>query len=342
MSLKNLSAKTKIPKIIKEKLTNKKINLIYEKFEKSLNLHESFIVAVSGGPDSLALAFLAKVYSIKNNLKSRFFIVDHGLRTESSQEAKLTKNLLKKYSIKLEILTWYGKKPKIKIQSVARDKRYELILDKCNQHKIGNILIAHHQDDLFENFFIRMARGSGLKGLISLDKKTRYKNVNFLRPLINQKKSDLIFLSKYIFNFYVTDPSNSDDKFTRIKVRKSLEELKKFGLDREKFLNTIKNLKMSNDVIDFYVNENLRKNTFLSYKKKKLILGSNFFEQPYEVVFRSLSDSIKTIGSKYYPVRGRKLDRIISEIKSNSRIKVTLGGCVLEKVNQTVIISKEP
>ena len=118
MSLKNLSAKIKIPKIIKEKLTNKKINLIYQKFEKSLHLNKNFIVAVSGGPDSLALAFLAKIFSIKNNLKPRFFIVDHKLRTESSQEARSVKDLLKKYSIKLEILTWNGKKPKSNIQSV--------------------------------------------------------------------------------------------------------------------------------------------------------------------------------------------------------------------------------
>ena len=341
MSLKNLSVKSKIPKIIKEKLNNKKVNLIYKRFEKSLNIKENFLVAVSGGPDSLALAFLAKVYSTKNNLKSKFFIVDHKLRPESSQEARTVKNLLKKYSINLEILSWHGKKPKANIQSIARDQRYKLLLDKCKKYKIDNILIAHHQDDLFENFFIRISRGSGLKGLISFDKKTKYKNVNFLRPLINQKKRDLIFLSEYIFNFYVTDPSNNDEKFKRIKVRKSLEELKKFGFDKKKFLITIKNLKLSNDVIDFYVNRNLQNNTYLSHKNNRLVLSSNFFEQPHEVVFRSLSDSIKTIGSKHYPVRGKKLGRIIEEIKNNSRIKATLGGCVIEKVNQTVIISKE-
>ena len=67
MSHKNLSAKTKIPKILKDKLNNKKINQIYKKFENSLNLNESFAVGVSGGPDSLALAFLSKIYSLKKN-----------------------------------------------------------------------------------------------------------------------------------------------------------------------------------------------------------------------------------------------------------------------------------
>ena len=84
MSLKNLSAKTKIPKVFKNKLHNKKISQIYKKFAKSLKINENFIVAVSGGPDSLALAFLSKIYSIQKNVKVKFYIIDHKLRAEST------------------------------------------------------------------------------------------------------------------------------------------------------------------------------------------------------------------------------------------------------------------
>ena len=73
-----------------------------------------------------------------------------------------------------------------------------------------------------------------------------------------------------------------------------------------------------------------------------LIISDNkFFQQPYEVVFRSFSESIKIIGKKYYPVRGKKLDKVLENIEKNCLSKVTLGGCIIEKVNQTVIISKE-
>ena len=91
MSLKNLSAKNKTLKL----LQNRKINQIYKRFEKLLNINTSFIVAVSGGPDSLALACLAKIYSVKK-LTSKFFIVDHKLRAESTKEAKLVRHILKK------------------------------------------------------------------------------------------------------------------------------------------------------------------------------------------------------------------------------------------------------
>ncbi len=110
MSHKNLSVKTKIPKILEKSLKNTKINQIYNKFERTLKLNENFAVAVSGGPDSLSLAFLAKVYAIKKRLKPKFLIVDHKLRAESSKEAKTVKKLLKKLSIDADILILERKK----------------------------------------------------------------------------------------------------------------------------------------------------------------------------------------------------------------------------------------
>ena len=341
MSLKNLSVKTKIPKFLNHKLKNKKISQIYKNFEKSLNIDENFIVAVSGGPDSLALAFLSKIYSIKKKLSCKFYIVDHKLRPESTTEAKYIKKVLKKNSFDVEILTWRGKKPLNNIQSLARKKRYELLFKKCDELKIRNVLLGHHQDDLFENFFIRMLRGSGLKGLVSLDKKSRIDNKNLLRPLLDLTKEKLIFISNHVFDFHINDPSNNDEKFQRIRIRKLIKELENNGLDKKKFLKTIKNLKFSNTVVDFYVKKNLQQNSFFSNKKKILVINSDFFQEPHEVIFRSLSNSIMLIGKKSYFVRGKKLDKIINDIQNNRLYRATLGGCIIEKVNQTVIISLE-
>ena len=341
MSLKNLSVISKIPKILKNKLKNKRISNIYKKFERSLDINQNFIVAVSGGPDSLALAFLSKVYSIKKKLNCKYLIVDHKLRLGSTNEAKLVKEKLKKFAIDAEILTWKGQKPTKNIQSVARQKRYELLFKRCNQLQISSILLGHHQGDLLENFFIRILRGSGLKGLVSLDKKVKISQIFLYRPLLDQTKKDLEFLSKYVFNFYVKDPYNEDEKFQRIRIRKILEELKNNGLDEKKFIKTLSNLKGSNKVVEFYVEKNLKKNSFFYEKKNHLILKPSFFQQPDEIVFRSFSDSLQFIGRKYYAVRGIKLTKIIYQIKNNVLFKATLGGCIIEKVNETVIISKE-
>ena len=340
MSLKNLNV-IKTPKNLRLKLSNKKIQRLFKNFEKNFNIQEAFIVAVSGGPDSLALAFLTKIYSIQYNLKSRYFIVDHKLRKESTEEAKKVKKILNNFDIKAEILTWRGKKPSRNIQSLSRKKRYDLLFSKCKQLKISNLIVGHHLDDLFENFFIRILRGSGLQGLISLDRETQKNNINLIRPLINIDKDDLVYISNHVFGSYVQDPSNQNDKFKRVKVRNLLKELSLEGLDRNKFFLTIKNLKFANESIKFYTKKNIEENVTMLKKKQKAVLEENFFSQSEEVVFRSFGEVIKIIGKKYYTVRGRKIDKIINLVESNSSFKVTLGGCLIKKVNGTVILSKE-
>ena len=341
MSLKNLNVSKKTHKFLLDKLKDKKTLQIYKKFEKNLPNKKKFIVAVSGGPDSLALSFLAKIYSIIKSIDIKYFIVDHGLRKNSKLEAKNVQKKLKNFSIKLNILTWKGKKPRKNIQSIAREKRYKLLTDEAKKFKIKNILLGHHLDDLFENFFIRILRGSGLKGLISLDKEAHLNQVNLIRPLIEIDKKDLIYISNYIFGSYVKDPSNEDDKFKRVKIRNFLKQLSLEGFDRKKFFLTIKNLKFANENIEFYIKKNLEDNLTTLTQKNNIILKENFFSQSNEVVFRSLSEVIKIVGKKHYAVRGKKIEKVIDLIRTKSSFKVTLGGCIIKKVNETVILSKE-
>ena len=188
MSPKNLNVSKKTHNFLFNKLKDKRTLQIYKKFESELGIKSNFIVAVSGGPDSLALSFLAKIYSIKKSLDVKYYIVDHRLRKNSTLEAKYVQKKLKNFSINLNILNWKGIKPKKNIQSIAREKRYELLCDKAKKNRIENILVGHHLDDLFENFFIRILRGSGLNGLISLDKETQRDGINLIRPLINFNK----------------------------------------------------------------------------------------------------------------------------------------------------------
>ena len=341
MSLKNLSVRKKIPEIYRSKLLNQKVNKIFKKFEKSFKIDTNFIVAVSGGADSLALAFLTKVYALKKNLNPRYFIVDHKLRKESTYEAYKVKKILKSLKINSQVLTWKGKKPVSNIQSLARSKRYELLFLKCKKLKISNLVLGHHIDDVIENFFLRMARGSGLKGLVSLGTNTQIENINLIRPLIEFDKRDLIFLSKFIFNFYVDDPTNDDIKFNRIKVRNLIKRFEDFGLDKKKFQLTIENLKKSDQSIKFYVEKNKKENSIFNYRKNELILKDNFFDNSYEVIFRSLSDLIHLVGKKPNFVRGKKIENILNKIKEQKLRKETLGGCVIKMGNHTVILTKE-
>ena len=348
MKKRNLSAKKKIHNFYLEKLNNPRIKKIYSEFEKNLEKCDlsTFSIAVSGGSDSMALAFLAKCHSIKKNLKHLYFTVDHKLRSNSTREAIQTKNQLKKFGIICEILTWKNNKTFSNFQAKAREKRYELIFQKSLKNKVNLVLTAHQKNDLYENFFIRLLRGSGLKGLSSFkSNKTKINknlNIHVLRPLLNISKQDLSYITKNTFKFNIEDPSNENDNYLRIKIRKLINQLNQYGLTFEKFNVTLENLNKSNKAIEYYVNKNIKENTKLLNRKKSIIINEFFFNQPDEIVFRSLSELIHNIGNKISYTRGKKILSLISNIHSTENFKKkTLSGCIFEKVNKSIIISRE-
>ena len=346
MKKKSLVAKKKTHKLIINYLKNKRIKKIFKSFENYLDKFSSnrinFGVAISGGPDSLALAFLAKSFSLLNKIKFDFFIVDHGLRQESSKEAKTVKLLLQKFDIDLKILKWKGKKPTSNIQSIARNERYNLLKKACKRKNISYLLIGHHIDDLYENFFIRLLRGSGLKGLSSFGEAIKEEdNFIILRPLIIFNKKDLIYISNIVFNFFIQDPSNENLFFQRSRIRKLIINLKKEGLDYKKLDLTIKNLKIANQGINYYVEKNINNNAKFVESKNTYILNKIFFNQAEEVIFRSIILVLKKISNRYYPPRGKSISAAILKVSSSKCKKFTLGGCFFEKINESVFITRE-
>jgi len=348
MKRRNLSAKKKIYNFYLDKLKNPRIKKIYLEFEKNIENYNlsKFSVAVSGGADSMALSFLAKCHSIKKNIDYLYFTVDHKIRPTSTKEAIQTKRKLKKFGIICEILTWKNNKNFSNLQAKARENRYELIFQKSLKHKVNLILTAHQKNDLYENFFIRLLRGSGLNGLISFKgNKTKIKknfNIYVIRPLLNISKQDLLYITRNTFNFNIEDPSNENDNFLRIKIRKLINQLKHYGLTFEKFDLTLENLNESNRAIEFYVNKNINENTKQLSKKNFIIINEFFFEQPREIVFRSLSKLIHNLGNKKNFTRGKKILSLVNDINSNKNFKKrTLSGCIFEKASKSIIISKE-
>ena len=342
MKKKSLNAKKRILNRSTFNLNQKFIKKIYKKFDKNINGIDRSLVAVSGGPDSLSLAFLAKCYSDINSAKFSYVVIDHKLRKESSFEAKKVVQLLKKIGIRCKILVWKGKKPKSNIQKIARNNRYDLLLKESNRLKIKTILLGHQMNDLHENFFIRMIRGSGLKGLVSLGKNSELSNIKLIRPLIDIDKRNLEKIALKVFKTFVNDPSNLNDHFTRVRIRKILKEFQKEGLENQKINLTIKNLKSANDALDFYTKKNILKNTIYDKKKNFYFIKKEFFGNPEDILIRSIGIILQKISGRYYAPRGKKIKRLMTLMSSQKKaLKTTLSGCVLKKVNETVIIYKE-
>jgi len=346
MKKKNSTVQRKKVKFDNKHLNDPKIKKVYLTFKKQLYSqikNEKFCIGVSGGPDSLALAFLCKIFSKEFNSKFVALIINHNLRKQSGIEAREVKIILIKHKIRAKILTWKGKIPKTNIQFNARNIRYFLFNNECNKLNIKNLVLAHHENDLIENFFIRLFRGSGLKGLSSLNIKRHSENniLNLIRPLINIKKDELIYISKKVFKFYLTDPSNFEEKFLRTRIRNYLDQFKLDGLDINKIKLTLSNLQSANESINFYKEKSIKNHVRYLQRNSCFVSYGLFNYESEEVIFRTINDIISKISDGYYPPRGKDVKNLISRIQSEKFKKSTLGGCIIEKTYNILIFRKE-
>ena len=342
-----MTAKNKVNNKILSHLKDKELSKIYKNFEKFLKDREinSFTVSLSGGPDSLALAYFSRCFQLINNKKVFYVHIDHRIRKNSTKEAKDLKIFVKKFQIKCEVFSWKKSKKIRTTQNNARIARYSLLEKFCERKKTSALLLAHHQDDVYENFFIRMLRGSGIRGLTSFSSKDTYinKNLKGYRPFLDVTKETLLKVTNKVFGYFIDDPSNSNDEFLRIRIRKLLNNLKHEGFDKEKFDLTYCNLHSANETLKYYSDQNILKNTncLNNIKKNTIVINFKFFKQPDEIVLRSFSSLISKTNRKYYPPRGKVMLKKINEIRGNSFKKTTVGGCIVERVNNTTLIYPE-
>ena len=320
---------------------HKELSTIYLTFDKKLKSlrKKTYLIAVSGGPDSLALAALAKAYSYNNKCKIYFVLIDHNLRKNSSKEAISVKKLLYKYQIILNIL----KNKKLinkNIQSQAREVRYSLLSKFCKKKKINNILTAHNLEDQVETFFIRLSRGSGLQGLSSMKYINKINNkIALVRPLLEFKKDQLIKISKLIFGKYFKDPTNSNSKYLRTRIRNFRKILEKTGINYDQIFKSINNLASSRDTLALYFNQ-VYEETTIKKKSRVLINLKKFNNLNQEMKMKVLNESIKEFTKSYYSTRSKKIINLVQQLETKNNTKFTLAGCFIFKEKNHIIIKK--
>ncbi|MDC1212732.1 tRNA lysidine(34) synthetase TilS [Pelagibacteraceae bacterium] len=307
----------------------KDLSKIFLKFKNKLDLlnKNNYAVAVSGGPDSLALVALSKAYTYTKKTNFHYILIDHNIRKNSAKEAKQVKNLLKKNKINLNIIL-NKKKITKNIQGQARITRYEILSNYCKQNKINTLLTAHNLEDQVETFFIRLSRGSGLKGLSAMNTISKIKNkINLYRPLLDTKKKFLIKISKYSFGKYFKDPSNKNLKFLRTKIRYLKKPLENSGIEYEQIIKSINNLASSKATLDGYFKK-IFKDVIKKNKNEILINFLIFKKYNKEIKIALINESIKRLKKNYYNPRSKKVDNLIENLERRNFKKLTLGGCI--------------
>jgi tRNA(Ile)-lysidine synthase len=192
------------------------------------------LLAVSGGPDSVALMRLAAQWHGQGApAGTSFFVatVDHGLRPESRAEAETVGRWAQALGLPHQILVWQGAKPRTRIQERARAARYALLRAHAQSLGADCLLTGHHADDQAETILFRLMRGSGLGGLAGMQELTKQDGVELYRPLLGVPKKLLIDYCDACDQPYFRDPSNENLAFARTRLRTILPILDEAGLD---------------------------------------------------------------------------------------------------------------
>jgi tRNA(Ile)-lysidine synthase len=176
-------------------------------------------VAVSGGADSLALTLLMRDWAAAHGVALTALTVDHGLRPESTAEARQVGAWLAARGISHQVLAWDGDKPTANIQATARQARYDLLTSWCRARGAPVLLLGHHADDQIETFLLRLGRGSGLRGLSAMRAIEKRNDIMVLRPFLATPKQALLETLRTCGQPWLDDPSNFDMRFRRSHVR---------------------------------------------------------------------------------------------------------------------------
>ena len=287
-------------------------------FQKNTNIKTqlSYAVAVSGGPDSMALAQAMYLWGKENNKIIHVLTVDHGLREEAKEEAGQVSKWVEGQKDKNFVqvtLTWEGEKPNRSVLEEARHARYNLMADYCLSHKIQTLFVAHHQEDQAETFLIRLSKGSGLDGLAAMGAVQKYNdNLNLARPFLNVVKQDLISYCENNSIDFVTDPSNKNMNYLRPRLRQSMLVLEEEGLSVKRLSTLARRLRRARSAL-----EKISEKSYIQCLKSKtgmaIILDFKKLQlETEEIAFRVFQKAVSDKrGSEGYGVRMDRLEKFV-------------------------------
>lgn len=215
------------------------------------------VLAVSGGPDSTALLWLAARWrhARPGGPTMMAVTVDHGLRPESRDEAVAVKRIAKACGIAHRTVRWSGAKPSTGVQKAARDARYRLLADAAARIDADHILTAHTSDDQAETLLMRMSRGSGVAGLSGMARAAPVPGTDggalvLLRPFLDIAKARLVATLRDADVDYANDPSNRDPRFARVRMRGLMPALATEGLGAARLSQLARRLRRADAAIE--------------------------------------------------------------------------------------------
>ncbi len=308
-------------------------------------------VAVSGGPDSMALMLLADRWARMRGGRAWGITVDHGLRRESADEARTVGSWLGARGIPHDILRWCGPKPASGVQEAAREARYRLLTAWCRERCCLHLLAAHHLDDQIETHLIRNRAGSGVDGLAAMSAVRELSSCRLVRPLLAVSRERLAALLAAEEQPFLRDPSNMNPAFERARLRLMSirqspspprgERPESHGADPAALILDVRACARARIAHEHVVNALSARTLALHPAGFGMLDPAVLAAADLETAERLLSRLVGCLGGLRYPARGARLARLCTVLAQEPRRARTLGGCRFIPWRGRVLVLRE-
>lgn len=291
-------------------------------------------LAVSGGPDSLALMHLwADARTLDPDLpRAVVLTVDHGLRPEARAEADFVGAQAAARGLDHRVLLWTGPKPTANLQAEARAARRRLIFAEAARDGLDTVILAHQADDQAETFLSRLARGSGVRGLSAMAPMREVDGLLLFRPFLDVPRARLAATLAARGVVAVEDPSNRDPRHERARLRLAADLFAAHGLTRERLVATAAAMARASQAIEAAVDALFARAGTIHPLGFARIDADTFAAEHAEIRLRLLSRLIGLFGDAIHGPRLDAVEAIDAALTSAGGTVVrTLGGVRIER-----------
>lgn len=295
-------------------------------------------IAVSGGGDSMALLHLYARLARDEGFQIAAVTVDHGLRPEAAAEAAHVARFCASAGISHDTLRWEGWDSRGNLMAAARDARYRLIAEWARTHGIDGVVLGHTVDDQAENFLIRLARKSGPDGLAGMDVRFERHGIMWARPLWQQSRADLRDYLRRHDVAWIDDPTNDDDAFERVRVRKALVTLDELGISVDVLQTVGLSMRATRDALGHYAR--IEADRHIRQDHGDLVLHLPQADPlPMEMRRRLWRAMLPWVSGAPHPPRNTALFETIHGLSAEGN--TTVGGCLINRKGETWRVTRE-
>lgn len=292
------------------------------------------VLAVSGGPDSIALMHLVAGWRDGRHVPPiAVASVDHALRDGSGAVADAVARVAESLGFAARVLAWTGPKPSTGLQTAARRARYDLIGAWATDIGATHLATAHTLDDQAETILFRLARGSGLKGLAGMRRISRRGELTHLRPLLGVPKKRLLATCEANGWAWCDDPANADPRFARARWRALAPLLAAEGLDAARLAMLARRFAEADAALDEMADRTAREARLGSDPRQRWFSVARLRQEPPAILARVLAASLDGL-ARPGPPRLSRLERAVAGLTrawaEEQVAKRTLHGAVLD------------